>query len=203
MTLLTPSSDYLKYMTLLNLHRAIAILITLVLGFSGNISKADQNDPRLPKLFESLKSATDAKTAKLTASDIWRIWSEKPDDKRIAELLRQGTEQMNAGHLRRAEKLFTSVINAAPDFAEAWNKRATVYFLMGAYDLSKKDIAQTIAREPQHFGAWSGLGLVETHIGNYDAALKAYEKAAKIHPFLEGYENMVEKLRKLAQGTPL
>ena len=203
MTLLKLGSDYIRHMTLPNRHRTLAILITLALGFSGNICKADQNDPRLPKLFESLKSATDAKTAKLTASDIWRIWSEKPDDKRIAELLRQGTEQMNAGQLRKAEKLFTLVINAAPDFAEAWNKRATVYFLMGAYDLSKKDIAQTIAREPQHFGAWSGLGLVETHIGNYDAALKAYEKAAKIHPFLEGYENMVEKLRKLAQGTPL
>mgnify|MGYP000433116380 FL=1 len=203
MALLTPGSDYVSLMTVLNLHRTVVILITLAFNFSGNISKADQNDPRLPKLFESLKSATDAKTAQVTASDIWRIWSEKPDDKRIAELLRQGTEQMNAGQLRRAEKLFTSVINAAPDFAEAWNKRATVYFLMGAYDLSKKDIAQTIAREPQHFGAWSGLGLVETHIGNYDAALKAYEKAARIHPFLEGYENMVEKLRKLAQGTPL
>ena len=190
-------------MVVLNLHRTAAILITLALGFSGNISKADQNDPRLPKLFESLKSAPDAKTAQVTASDIWRIWSEKPDNKRIAELLRRGTEQMNAGHLRKAEKLFTLVINSAPDFAEAWNKRATVYFLMGAYDLSKNDIAQTIAREPQHFGAWSGLGLVETHIGNYEAALKAYEKAARIHPFLEGYENMVEKLRKLAQGTPL
>lgn len=203
MTLLTPDSNYVSPMTVLSLHRAVAILITLALGFSENISKADQNDPRLPKLFESLKSATDAKTAQITASDIWRIWSEKPDDKRIAELLRQGTEQMNAGQLRKAEKLFTFAINAAPDFAEAWNKRATVYFLMGAYELSKKDIAQTIAREPQHFGAWSGLGLVETHIGDYDAALKAYEKAATIHPFLEGYENMVEKLRKLAQGTPL
>ena len=101
-------------------------------------------------------------------------------------------EQMNAGHLK--QRSFSSVINAAPDFAEAWNKRATVYFLMGAYDLSKKDIAQTIAREPQHFGAWSGLGLVETHIGNYDAALKACRRR-EIYPFLEGYENMVEKLK--------
>ena len=198
-----PGSDYVRTMTVLNLHRTVIILITLALGVSGNISKADQNDPRLPKLFESLKSATDAKTAQVTASDIWRIWSEKPDDERVAELLKQGTEQMNAGHLRKAEKLFTLVINAAPDFAEAWNKRATVYFLLGAYDLSKKDIAQTIAREPQHFGAWSGLGLVETHLGNYDAALKAYKEAARLHPFLEGYENMMEKLRKLAQGTPL
>ena len=63
MTLLTPGSDYVGPMTVLNLHRSLAILITLALSFSGNISKADQNDPRLPKLFESLKSATDAKTA--------------------------------------------------------------------------------------------------------------------------------------------
>ena len=190
-------------MSVFKSHRTAAILVAVALGLSGKFSKADQTDPRLPELFESLKSATDAKTAQDTASDIWRIWLEKPDDKQIAELLRQGIEQMNAGHLRKAEKLFTSVINAAPNFAEAWNKRATVYFLMGAYDLSKQDIAQTIAREPQHFGAWSGLGLVETRIGNYNAALKAYEKAAKIHPFLEGYEIMVSKLKELAQGTPL
>ena len=67
MTLLTPGSNYVRPMTVLNLHRAVAILIALALGFSGNISKADQNDPRLPKLFESLKSATDAKTAQNTA----------------------------------------------------------------------------------------------------------------------------------------
>ena len=180
-----------------------AILTTLALCFGGNISKADQTDPRLPNLFERLKSATDAKTAQIIASNIWSIWSEKPDDKRLTELLRHGVDLMNAGRLRKAEKLFTSIIATAPDFAEAWNKRATVYFLMGAYDLSKQDIAQTVAREPQHFGALSGLGLVETHIGNYDAALKAYEKAAKIHPFLEGYEDMVGRLKKLAKGTPL
>ena len=76
-------------MTVLYLQRTATILITLVFVFSGNISKADQNDPRLPKLFESLKSATDARTAQGTASDIGRIWSEKPDDERITELLRQ------------------------------------------------------------------------------------------------------------------
>ena len=110
---------------------------------------------------------------------------------------------MNAGRLREAERLFTSVIEADPDFAEAWNKRATLYFLMGAYDLSKRDIAQTITREPQHFGALSGLGLVETHIGNYDAALKAYEQAAAIHPFMDGYDDIVSALKKLVKGTAL
>ena len=199
MTLLTP----VRTNNLCSIKFASTVAIFTTLGFGGNISKADQTDPRLPNLFERLKSATDAKTAEIIASNIWSIWSEKPDDKRLAELLRHGVDLMNAGRLREAEKLFTSIIATAPDFAEAWNKRATVYFLMGAYDLSKQDIAQTVAREPQHFGALSGLGLVETHIGNYDAALKAYEKAAKIHPFLEGYEDMVGRLKKLAKGTPL
>jgi len=178
-------------------------LIALIISLYPGPLRADQTDPRLPGLFDSLKTAPDAKAAQATADRIWRIWSENPDNQLLTKALNEGVAQMNAGRLREAERLFTSVIEADPDFAEAWNKRATVYFLMGAYDLSKRDIAQTIAREPQHFGALSGLGLVETHIGNYEAALKAYEKAADIHPFMDGYEDIVSALKKLAKGTAL
>jgi tetratricopeptide (TPR) repeat protein len=110
---------------------------------------------------------------------------------------------MNAGSLRAAEETFTTIIDTDPAFAEAWNKRATVYFLMGAFAQSKRDIAQTIIREPRHFGALSGLGLVETHLGNYAAALKAYEQAAALHPYLEGYEEITTALKKLAAGSPI
>ena len=178
-------------------------LIALIISLYPGPLRADQTDPRLPGLFDSLKTAPDAKAAQASADRIWRIWSENPDNQLLTKALNEGVAQMNAGRLREAERLFTSVIEADPDFAEAWNKRATVYFLMGAYDLSKRDIAQTIAREPQHFGALSGLGLVETHIGNYEAALKAYEKAADIHPFMDGYEDIVSALKKLAKGTAL
>ena len=178
-------------------------LIALIISLYPGPLRADQTDPRLPGLFDSLKTAPDAKAAQATADRIWRIWSENLDNQLLTKALNEGVAQMNAGRLREAERLFTSVIEADPDFAEAWNKRATVYFLMGAYDLSKRDIAQTIAREPQHFGALSGLGLVETHIGNYEAALKAYEKAAAIHPFMDGYEDIVSALKKLAKGTAL
>lgn len=165
--------------------------------------QADQTDPRLPTLFDSLSSAPDASSARRTASQIWQIWSEKPDNQKLSTQLSKGVMLMNAGHLRAAEDIFTAVITDDPDFAEAWNKRATVYFMMGAYDLSKSDIAQTIAREPRHFGALSGLGLVETHTGNYDAALKAYEQAAEIHPFMDGYDDIVSALKKLVKGTAL
>ncbi len=166
-----------------------------------NIAHADQKDPRLPNLFQQLALAPNAQAAQRTAAEIWRIWSERSDDESLANLLKQGTSLMNAGRLREAEILFTNIIEKAPDFAEAWNKRATVYFLMRSYDQSKKDIAQTLIREPKHFGALSGLGLIEAQIGNYDAALDAYEKAVEIHPFLEGYKGIVDGLKKLIQGT--
>ena len=178
-------------------------LLALFISFHSGPVRADQTDPRLPGLFDSLRTATNAAAAQATADRIWRIWSENPDNALLTQTLNEGVAQMNAGRLREAERLFTSVIEADPDFAEAWNKRATLYFLMGAYDLSKRDIAQTIAREPQHFGALSGLGLVETHIGNYDAALKAYEQAAAIHPFMDGYDDIVSALKKLVKGTAL
>ena len=165
--------------------------------------QADQTDIRLPALFEKLHATSDKVTAEAIADQIWAIWSEHGDDERLSQNLLLGTAQMNAGSLRAAEETFTTIIDTDPAFAEAWNKRATVYFLMGAFAQSKRDIAQTIIREPRHFGALSGLGLVETHLGNYAAALKAYEQAAALHPYLEAYEEITTALKKLAAGDPI
>ena len=165
--------------------------------------QADQTDIRLPALFEKLHATSDKVTAEAIADQIWAIWSEHGDDERLSQNLLLGTAQMNAGSLRAAEETLTTIIDTDPAFAEAWNKRATVYFLMGAFSQSKRDIAQTIIREPRHFGALSGLGLVETHLGNYAAALKAYEQAAALHPYLEGYEGITTALKKLAAGDPI
>ena len=165
--------------------------------------QADQTDKRLPALFEKLHATSDKVTADAIAVQIWAIWSEHGDDERVSQNLLLGTAQMNAGSLRAAEETFTTIIDTDPAFAEAWNKRATVYFLMGAFAQSKRDIAQTIIREPRHFGALSGLGLVETHLDNYAAALKAYEQAAALHPYLEGYEEITTALKKLAAGSPI
>lgn len=164
---------------------------------------ADQTDARLPALFSELRTTSEAEKAKIIAAEIWQIWSEHSDNDRLSENLKLGIAQMEAGRLRQAEQIFTTIIDSDPAFAEAWNKRATVYFLMGAYDRSKRDIAQTILREPRHFGALSGLGLVETHLGNYDAALKAYEQAIALHPYLENYEEITTALKKLVAGEAI
>ena len=179
-------------------------LLAVMLAFIASIFSvhAGQDDLRLTDLFLDLRKASDAERAKVTSSKIWQIWSEHPNDELLTKALQSGIQLMNAGRLRGAEQVFTSIIAADNSFAEAWNKRATVYFMMGKYLQSKKDIAQTIMREPRHFGAFSGLGLVEIHFGNYEAALKAYQQAAEIHPYLEGYENIVTELTRLKRGNP-
>lgn len=179
-------------------------LLAVMLAFIAPIFSvhAGQDDLRLNNLFLDLRKASDSERAKETSSKIWQIWSEHPNDEVLTKALQSGIQLMNTGQLRDAEQVFTSIIAADNSFAEAWNKRATVYFMMGKYLQSKKDIAQTIMREPRHFGAFSGLGLVEIHFGNYEAALKAYQKASEFHPYLEGYENIVTALTRLKRGHP-
>ena len=181
----------------------LAIIVLAIIVLPAPSLLADQTDARLPALFTELRTTSEAEKAKIVAAEIWRIWSKHRDNDRLSERLKIGIAQMEAGRLRQAEQIFTTIIDTDPAFAEAWNKRATVYFLMGAYDRSKRDIAQTILREPRHFGALSGLGLVETHLGNYEAALKAYEQAIALHPYLENYEEITTALKKLVAGEAI
>ena len=181
----------------------LAIIVLAIIVLPAPSLLADQTDARLPALFTELRTTSEAEKAKIVAAEIWRIWSEHSDNDNLSERLKIGIAQMEAGHLRQAEQIFTTIIDTDPAFAEAWNKRATVYFLMGAYDRSKRDIAQTILREPRHFGALSGLGLVETHLGNYEAALNAYEQAIALHPYLENYEEITTALKKLVAGEAI
>ena len=181
----------------------LAIIVLAIIVLPAPSLLADQTDARLPALFTELRTTSEAEKAKIVAAEIWQIWSEHSDNDRLSERLKIGIAQMEAGRLRQAEQIFTTIIDADPAFAEAWNKRATVYFLMGAYDRSKRDIAQTILREPRHFGALSGLGLVETHLGNYEAALNAYEQAIALHPYLENYEEITTALKKLVVGEAI
>lgn len=183
------------------------VLMSFFIGAFGflapsSTARADQSDPRLAGLFFDLRHSSSSEHAKETSSKIWQIWSEHSNNQELTRALLSGNQLLNAGRLRAAEQVFSAIIAADDEFAEAWNKRATVYFLMGKYLQSKKDIAQTIMREPRHFGALSGLGLVEIHLGNYDAALRAYHQAQTLHPYLEGYDDIVSSLTKLNRGNP-
>ena len=111
-----------------------------------------------------------------------------------------GITLMNDGQLEAAKKKFSEVIRLAPNFAEGWNKRATVYYLMNKFDRSVKDIAQTLRLEPRHFGALSGLGLINQAIGQTGAAIKAYEQALDLNPHLFGLKEKIERMKRILYG---
>jgi tetratricopeptide (TPR) repeat protein len=107
---------------------------------------------------------------------------------------------MNAGQLKDARQAFNEIVEMAPGFAEGWNKRATIHYLLKDYSASVKDIAQTLRLEPKHFGALSGLGLINAALGRHQAAVKAFEQALIIHPHMRGARQHIKILKEHLKG---
>ena len=153
-------------------------IIFLFFAFS---IKADQNDLRLDDLFEILsKSKSDIQMNEVT-SYIWDIWHETNDPSIEADFYR-GLESMRTGDLLMAISFFTRVIDNNPDFAEGWNKRATVYYMLGKFDASMMDIHETLKLEPRHFGAMDGMSLIFIHLEQFDKAIGIYDQMLEIFP---------------------
>ena len=178
----------------------LAAFLILSVLLSGT-ARADQDDPRLPGLFERLKSARSETEARLVEALIWRSWSASSDDEVNALMLR-GMRALTDGNPRQALAVFDALVQHSPHFAEGWNKRATVYFLIGDFYASVSDIERTLQLEPHHFGALSGLGQIYLALGREDAALKAFEAALAIDPHLTGVKAAVEDIKKKRQGEP-
>ena len=120
---------------------------------------ADQNDKRLNILFDKLIVTENQQEIRKLTNQIWNIWNEI-DDPKITRAFETGVQMMNLGYLPRAIDYFNEVLISKPNFAEAWNKRATAHFMMGNFDLSMQDISQTLQLEPRHFGALDGMALI-------------------------------------------
>lgn len=178
------------------LGRLTAVLLIL-LGFAmaANDATARQDDKRLDALFERLQRTADAQEARMIEGLIWSIWFRSGDATRD-RLLERGNEAMNAGKLTDALAQFNAVIEADPKLAEAWNRRATLYFMLGNLDASVRDIERTLALEPRHFGALSGLGMIYAQREQYEAAVKAFERGLKVNPHMPGAKQTIQDLRK-------
>jgi tetratricopeptide (TPR) repeat protein len=176
------------------MKRLLILVLASVLAF-GPVAMARQDDSRLDDLFSRLQLTNDVQEARLIEGLIWTLWFESgsPD---IDRLLEAGNDAMGAGRYDEALARFSRVIERDPTFAEGWNRRATLYYLMGNFDASVRDIQETLAREPRHFGALSGLGLINSALERWDSAVKAYEEALRVNPFLPGAKKNVEDLRK-------
>ncbi|SMF46060.1 Tetratricopeptide repeat-containing protein [Tistlia consotensis] len=161
---------------------------------------ADQNDPRLDDLFKELKEAGDPINALGIQNAIWQLWLET-DDAEAETAMQSGIAALDAHDFEGALKIYDRLVERAPAFAEAWNKRATVEYLLGKYQESLADIAKTLALEPRHFGAITGRGLIQHALGDDLSAIKSFEAALKINPNLVSVRQNLEALK--AQQKPI
>ena len=142
-------------------------IINIFFGFclalfwlNNDVASADQNDPKLTPLFSALQTTLSEEQAIKIQQEIWARWTSFQADEQIDQKMQFGINLMNAGALADAERWFGNLAGVAPNFAEVWNKRATVRFMIGDLDGSKRDIARVLQLEPRHFGALSGLGMI-------------------------------------------
>jgi tetratricopeptide (TPR) repeat protein len=144
-------------------------------------ASADQKDPSLPKLFQFLKATTSPDEAGALEDKIWSVWAETGDPA-LDKLMIQSSDAMDRNDFQAALKALNTITTTRPNFAEGWNKRATVYYLMGDYEKALADIDRTLKLEPRHFGALSGLGLTNMKLGRDDAAVDAFKRVLEIDP---------------------
>ena len=158
-------------------------------------ARADQNDPRLPELFEALEDASDPAEGDRIGRRIAEIWNQY-DNEGVEEIMQQGQTFLAQSQLGLALGNFTTVTRMEPGFAEAWNKRASVLYSLGRFDDAARSIAETLAREPRHFLAITGLGLIYLQMGNLEEALRAFDYALSINPHLTGTRIAADKIRQ-------
>ena len=156
----------------------------------------------LDRLFEALKVAPDDESAKYVENRIWAIWLASPSD--TANLLMGRVKTAVDGKdLDLAIKLLDAVIDIRPDFVEAWNRRATVYYTKKDFGRALADIHEVLAREPRHFGALSGLGIILQELGDDKHALDVFRRALALHPRLERIPDLVKKLGEKIDGRDI
>ena len=182
------------------MQRIIFVLLSW-LFLAAAPAMADQNDPRLNDLFARLQKTDNRLEAETLENLIWGIWYSS-EDAEVNRLMDQGERAMQRQDMRTAIGAFTKIIEIAPDFAEGWNRRATALYMIGEYEASRADVAETLAREPRHFGALSGLGLINQAEDKGEEAIQAWEKALEVNPNMPSVQQNIEEMQaKLAEDN--
>ncbi len=177
------------------------LIVSISILFASKIALADQNDPRLNNLFKKLNETENQDEIRDLISDIWNIWYEV-DDPKVIEYFEKGIQAMNLRNYPLAIRFFNNLIEEDPNFAEGWNKRATVHFMMGNFDQSMQDIIKTLELEPRHFGALDGMGLIFIHQGQFKQAIDVYDKMLEIFPFSVKTMDKKERIQSfISQST--
>ena len=173
-------------------------IITLSILLNINFLYADDRSSELNHLFNELK-IKDKNLSFEVEQQIWKIWSTHPNNNRLTSMLAAGSNFMNNNEYSKAVEIFTKVIDLDPTWAEAWNKRATVLYIIGEFEKSQKDIDQVLKLEKRHFGALAGQGLVNIELENYEKALESYKEAMRIYPSMNSPKIMIKQIKELIQ----
>lgn len=179
---------------------AAAVLLALITPVAAE-SAVESREAWLDSLFAALKDSDPDLADQITA-EIQEIWNDTGSASMNLLVLR-AHRAMEAGSAEAALTHLNDLVRLAPDFAEGWNARATVHYLLGSYPESLADIRETLKREPRHFGALAGRGLVFTALGRAAEALASFEAALALHPHLEGPQEMVMMLREQLRGKTI
>ena len=176
-------------------------ILTFSIFIFTNISAGERHS-QLDSLFEQLKK--DDFSINLKAEmKIWKIWSTHPSKEDLTNLLANGSNLVNEKKFNQAYDVFSKVILLDPSWPEAWNKRATILYIMGRYQESQDDITQVLKLEKRHFGALAGQGLVSIALENYEKAIKSYKEVEKIYPNLESPKIMIPKIEELIKSKSI
>jgi len=148
-----------------------------------------------PVLVRALRDA-DAQVRRLAERALWAVWS-RSGDATIDHILEIGVAQMREGQIEASVETFSDIIRRRPDFAEGWNKRATAYYLLGDWRRSAADCDEVLKRNPQHFGALSGYGMIWLQLDQPTRALARFEEALAVNPNLDSVQETIDALRAL------
>ena len=178
------------------MKKIFIIILSILLNI--NFLYADDRSSELNHLFNELK-IKDKNLSFEVEQQIWKIWSTHPNNNRLTSMLAVGSNFMNNKEYSKAVEIFTKVINLDPTWAEAWNKRATVLYIIGEFEKSQNDIDQVLKLEKRHFGALAGQGLVNIELENYEKALESYKEAMRIYPSMNSPKIMIKQIKELIQ----
>ena len=173
----------------------ILILIFSLFFVSANSEIFEQKN-KLNKLFDQLEKVNNPKTAELLEKRIWSIWHEHPDNNKLTEKLELGTELMQYGSYDYALEVFNNILKSDPAWSEAWNKRATLFFLMKQYTKSLKDIEKVLDLESRHFGALSGQARIFIKLQQYEKAIESIKKTLEFYPSFKN-RDLIPEIEKL------
>ena len=176
----------------------------LVISFSFfSVVNSQERETKLDKLFNQLKNNNDVSLAFEIEMKIWNIWSTHPLQENLTQLLAKGSNLMSEQKLNKAYETFSIVIGLDPSWAEGWNKRATVLYMLGRYKESQNDIDEVLKLEKRHFGALSGQGLVQIELKNYERAINSYQEVQKIYPSMQSPKIMIPQLKELIKSKSI